>query len=128
MRREPRWLTLEAVLALHDEQIARFGGSPGLLMPTALEAAVARPVNSFHYDEQADIPALAALYLVGLANAHAFVDGNKRVALAAMLVFLVLNGQPLHVGPEKLYALVLDVATGRLKEDGVAQWLRASAA
>ena len=123
-RREPRWLTLDDVLALHDEQIARFGGGAGMLKPDALSAVLARPLNIFLYDKTADLRRFAAVYLVGLVNGHAFVDGNKRVGLAAMLVFLRLNGSGLHVPPADLYELVLGVATSRLREDAAAEWLR----
>jgi death-on-curing protein len=124
-RREPTWLSLDAVRAMHAEQILRFGGSAGVLQPTALDAAVSRPRNIFAYDEAADLADLAATYLVGLVNAHAFVDGNKRVGLAAMLVFLVRNDRALHVPKPDLYAFVLDVATGTMREREAAAWVRA---
>ena len=125
-RREPQWLTLEDVLALHDEQIARFGGGAGMLKRDALEAVLARPLNA--YDRTADLARLAAAYLVGLVNGHTFVDGNKRVGLAAMLVFLRLNGSGLHVPPAALYELVLGVATSRIREEAAADWLRKATA
>jgi death-on-curing protein len=115
---------MDEVLALHDEQIARFGGGAGMLKPDALAAVLARPLNIFAYDKTADLRRFAAVYLVGLVNGHAFVDGNKRVGLAAMLVFLRLNGSGLHVPPAGLYELVLGVATSRLREDAAAEWLR----
>lgn len=124
-RREPRWLTPEDALALHDEQIARFGGATGMLKPDALDAVLARPRNVFAYDRGADVARFAAVYLVGLVNGHAFVDGNKRLGLAALLVFLRLNGSALHVPPADLYELVLGVATARIGEDAAATWLRA---
>ena len=123
-RREPRWLTPEDALALHDEQISRFGGGTGMLKPDALEAVLARPQNIFAYDRSADLATYAAVYLVGLVNGHAFVDGNKRLGLAAMLVFLRLNGSGLHVPPADLYELVLGVATSRIREAAAAEWLR----
>lgn len=125
LKREPKWLPLEAVRALHAGQIALFGGSHGVLQRAALEAALARPVNAWHHDDGADLARLAALYLVGLVNAHAFVDGNKRVGLAAMLVFLARNAAPLKVDHVGLYAVVMSVATGELHEQDVAAWVRA---
>jgi len=124
-RREPRWLTLDVVRALHDEQIVWFGGGGGDLQATALEAALARPLNTFAYRPDADLAEFAALYLVGLVNAHAFVDGNKRIGLAAMLVFLTFNGTALHVPQADLYGFVLGVATARTREADGAAWLRA---
>ncbi len=123
-RREPRWLSVEAVRALHAEQIDLFGGEAGVLNPGSLEAALARPQNAFLYERTTDLPGLAAIYLVGLVRAHAFVDGNKRVGLAAGLVFLKLNRRPLHVPPVDLYALTMRVAMGRATEARVTAWLR----
>jgi len=123
-RRAPRWLTVEAVRALHAEQIATFGGAAGLLRSAGLEAALARPRNSWRYGRTTDYPRLAALYLVGLVNAHAFVDGNRRVGLAAALVFLSVNRRPLHAPPVALYDLTMRVAAGKANEDTVAAWLR----
>jgi death-on-curing protein len=123
-RQEPLWLGLQEVLALHDEQIMLFGGSPGLLKRGALEAVVARPPHVFHYDLKAGLADFAAIYLGGLINGHAFVDGNKRVGLATMLVFLARNGSALHVPPLELFDLVLGVATSRIREDAAADWLK----
>lgn len=122
-RREPRWLSVEVVRALHAEQIELFGGEAGLLHPGSLEAALARPQNAFSYGRTTDLAGLAAIYLVGLVGAHAFVDGTKRVGLAAALVFLALNRRPLHVPPLDLYALTMRVAMGRAKEAQVTAWL-----
>ena len=123
-RQEPRWLSLEAVLALHAEQVDRFGGSHDVLHPGAVEAALARPRNQFLYREDLDLADLGAAYLVGLAGAHGFVDGNKRIGTAAMLVFLAINRRPLHVPPAELYALVMSAATQRVTEGQVATWIR----
>ena len=123
-RREPRWLSVEAIRALHAEQIEVFGGEAGLLNPGSLEAALARPLNAFVYGGTTDIAGLAAIYLVGLVRVRAFVDGNKRVGLAAALVFLTLNGQPLHASPVDLYDLTMRVAMGRAREAWVTTWLR----
>lgn len=123
-KREPVWLSLDEILAIHDEQVVLFGGGAGLLKRGALEALVARPLNVSHYQADADLPLCAAIYLVGLINGHVFVDGNKRVGLAAMLVFLKRNGRPLHVHPVELFDLVLGIATGRVREDEARAWIR----
>jgi death-on-curing protein len=111
-------------LALHAEQLDRFGGSHGVLNSGAVEAALARPRNQFLYGDDADLADLGAAYLVGLTGSHGFVDGNKRVGAAAMLVFLTLNRRPLHVPPAELYALVMSVATTQITEGQVATWIR----
>lgn len=123
-RAEPRWLALDTVLLLHAEQVERFGGSHGVLNAGAIEAALARPRHQFLYREDADTASCGAAYLVGLANGHGFVDGNKRVGAAAMLVFLAMNRRALHVPPRELYALVMAVATNEVSEAQVAAWLR----
>ena len=121
---EPRWLSLETILGLHAQQVDRFGGSYGILDPGAVESALARAPNRFHYGEAVDLADLAAAYLFGFAAKQGFVDGNKRIGVAAMLVFLSLNRRPLHVPPDELYALAMDVATRRITEVQVAEWLR----
>ena len=112
------------MLALHAEQVDRFGGSHGVLNPGAVEAALARPRNQFLYRAGLHLADLAAAYLVGLTGSHGFVDGNKRIGAAAMLVFLAINRRPLHVPPAELYALVMAVATKQVTEGQVATWVR----
>jgi death-on-curing protein len=88
-----------------------------------LESALARPLNKFAYGET-DIAALAAAYAFGIARNHPFVDGNKRAAFGAMIVFLGLNGIDLDVPPQDATAIILEVAAGEIEEDGLARWLR----
>lgn len=121
---EPRWLSAETLVVLHAELVDRFGGSDGILDRGAVDAAAARPRQLWHYVPDADLADLAAAHLVALAGGHGFVDGNKRIGAAAMLVFLALNGRPLHVPQPDLYALVMDVANGRLEEALAAEWIR----
>ena len=87
---EPEWLELGIVLDFHAEQLALFGGPEGIRDLGLLESALARPQNKFMYGEN-DLAALAAAYGFGIARNHPFVDGNKRTALASMIVFLNLN-------------------------------------
>ena len=91
MRREPRWLTAEAVLAIHAALLATFGGRGGLRDRGLLESALAAPRHRYAYGER-DIIVLAGHYAHALARNHAFVDGNKRIALLVLYVFLRLNG------------------------------------
>jgi death-on-curing protein len=114
---------VDHVLAIHAQQLERFGGSHGVLHPGALESAVARHGNRFRY-ESPGLAELAAGYLVGLIRAHAFTDANKRTGTASMLVFLRINGHRLHVPQPELYALAMDVANGRVTEPQAAEWLR----
>ena len=84
---EPVWLSHELVIAIHDEQLAEFGGASGLRDAGALESAIARPLNQYHYGKT-ELAALAAAYGFGLSRNHAFVDGNKRTAFLAMVTLL----------------------------------------
>ena len=88
-----------------------------------LESALARPLNKFGY-EDTDLAALAAAYAFGIVRNHPFVDGNKRAAFGALIVFLGLNGIDLDVPPENATAIILELAAGRIDEDGLARWLR----
>jgi death on curing protein len=121
---EPRWLTVAYLLALHSDQIQAHGGSLGLRDRGLLESALERPRNRFHYDSDADLPALAAAYGFGLANNHPFVDGNKRVAFQAMYLFLGLNGFRIEAPEEEVVVLILSLASGQLDEPALAAWLR----
>jgi death-on-curing protein len=120
---EPQWLSVDIVIDIHAEQLALFGGPVGLRDPGLLESALGRPQNKFAYGEH-DLAALAAAYAFGIARNHPFVDGNKRSALAAMIVFLNLNGVDLLVPQPDMTAAILAVAAGEVEEDILAQWLR----
>lgn len=122
--KEPIWLTIETLHLLHDRQVERFGGLLGVRDEGAIESALARPLNAWSYGEATDLAALAATYLVALAQQQGFLDGNKRTALGGTLVFLSLNGVELDVPGEELYALVMAVSTNRMGAEQVAAWLR----
>ena len=118
-------LTVEMVLEVHAEAIARFGGSDGVREMPLLESAVAAPRASFAgKSPYADLAEVAAAYLYYLCKNHPFIDGNKRTALGAGLVFLRLNGvEPKADGPE-WEDLTLAVADGRLDRDEATMRLR----
>jgi death on curing protein len=120
---EPEWLDTDIVLDIHAEQLAVFGGGDGIRDLGLLESAPARPLNKFAYGET-DLAALAAAYAFGIARNHPFVDGNKRAAFGAMIVFLGLNEIDLDVPPEDATAIILEVAAGEIDEDGLTRWLR----
>ncbi|MBV1796972.1 type II toxin-antitoxin system death-on-curing family toxin [Siccirubricoccus sp. G192] len=124
MSAEPRWLSKQALLFLHAESLAAFGGAAGLRDEGLLESALARPLNLFAYEGVTDIGRLAASYAAGIARNHPFVDGNKRAAFAAAGVFLKLNGFDLTADQAVATAAMLDLAAGDLPEDGFAAWLR----
>lgn len=124
MSREPRWITKQALLVLHDRSIALHGGAPGLRDAGLLESALARPVNRYHYEGVDEPHALAATYLIGFASNHPFVDGNKRTAFLAGGVFLRMNGWKLTATQADAAQRVLAIAAGERDIDQAAAWLR----
>lgn len=112
------------LLALHAQQIERFGGAHGVVDQNVVLSALARPINRWSYDEAADLADLAAAYLVGFARSQGFCDGNKRTGLSTALVFLALNGIRLHVPPGELYSLTMAIATGKADDAKAATYFR----
>lgn len=112
------------LLAMHAQQIERYGGAHGVLDENVVRSSLARPKQRWAYDNAADLADFAAAYLVGFARSQGFNDGNKRTGLACALVFLNLNGQSLHVPPKELYALSVQAATGQADDQLVAAYLR----
>jgi death on curing protein len=121
---EPRWLTEPTLLAIHAQQIERYGGAHGILDENVVLSALARPINRWSYEPSADLADLAAAYLLGFARSQGFSDGNKRTGLACALVFLALNGATLHVPPAELYALAMSVANNEAEDAAVAAYFR----
>lgn len=121
--KEPEWLDMDIILDVHAEQLALFGGPDGLRDRGLLESALARPKNKFSYGET-DLAALAAAYVFGISRNHAFVDGNKRAAFAAMIVFMGLNDVDFAVAPENATAIMLSLAAGEVSEESLARWIR----
>lgn len=119
---EPRWLELGIVLDFHAEQLALFGGADGIRDLGLLESALGRPQNKYSYGET-NLAVLAAAYGFGIARNHPFVDGNKRTALASMIVFLNLNALDLDAPPEAATAIVLALAAGEIGEDVLGRWI-----
>lgn len=120
--KEPVWLPRKLVVALHAKAITEFGGSAGIRDEGLLESALARPRNLLAYGEPS-LMALATAYAFGLAKNHAFVDGNKRIAFAAIDVFLQLNGHELSASEIEATIVMQDIAAGTLTEDDLAAWI-----
>src|SRR6202044_1490664 len=120
---EPIWLDVEIVIDLHAEQLALFGGPDGIRDQGMLESALGRPINKFTYGET-DLAALAAAYAFGIARNHPFVDGNKRAAFGALIVFLGLNDIDFLVPPESATAMIFSFAAGGVNEEGLPRWIR----
>lgn len=120
----PVWVPLRAIIIIHDRQISRHGGAPGLRDMALLEMGCAGPMNLAAYTE-ADHASVAAAYAFGLSKAHAFVDGNKRTAFVTALTFLRLNGLGLRPMPAEGVRMMEDLASGAVDEPRFADWLRA---
>jgi len=111
------------VLGWHQRLIAEFGGAAGLRDLGLLESALDRPKNLAAYEAQTSLVQLAALYGVGLAKAHAFTDGNKRIAFAVMVAFLRAHGASLDTSEAEATRVMLDVAASVMNEAELAAWL-----
>jgi len=120
---EPVWLTEALIIDIHSEQLALFGGPPGIRDSGLLSSALARAPNKFAYGET-DLAALAAAYVFGISKNHPFIDGNKRASFAALIVFLGLNDVEFTVPETHATAMILEVAAGNVSEQGLTRWLR----
>jgi death-on-curing protein len=124
-----KFLSKRFVLATHRDLIDSFGGAHGLRDEAALESALAQPEATF--GEELLHPGVveqAAAYLFHLCMAHAFIDGNKRIAFAAMDTFLRLNGYRLVLSDEEAYELTMAVARGEKVTGGIVRSLVAAVA
>jgi len=122
---EPVWLRHEVVLAIHHRQLAEHGGADGIRDDGLLLSALQKPRDLYAYGSpQPDLCELAAAYGFGLARNHPFVDGNKRVALITMQLFLKLNGMSFEALAEDKYVIIMHLADGKVSQDDLAQWLR----
>ena len=119
---EPTWVPLAAVLAIHDRQIARHGGAPGMRDRLLLEMGCARAMSLAAYTD-AGLAEIAAAHAFGISRAHAFVDGNKRTALVTGLAFLRLNGLSFRPAPVEGVRMMEDLASGQVSEAEFAKWL-----
>ena len=125
MAADPQFLTLDEVLTLHSDQIQRYGALPGLRDVALLSSALGAPRATFGGEYlHNDLFEMAAAYLFHLVKNHAFLDGNKRVGLAAALLFLWMNDQEIDAEETELYELVLGVAEGRVVKEVAAEFLR----
>jgi len=122
---EPEFLNVEDVLSLHGDQLRLFGGSEGIRDRNALESAVAAPQASFDGALlHADLFQMAAAYAFHIAENQAFVDGNKRAALNAALVFLDINGWIVSDPHGSLFHAMLGLADRSVTKTDLAELLR----
>lgn len=119
-----RYVTLGEVVALHRAIIDSTGGATGVRELIGLESALAQPRATFGgIDLHPTLSAKASALGYSIALNHPFLDGNKRVAHAAMEVFLVLNGFEIVADADEQERLMLDVASGQLDRQRLEGWL-----
>jgi len=120
---EPRWLTKQMVVALHDESVALFGGIGGVRDEGLLESALDRPRNLLAYEEGSSVFRLAAAHCAGIVRNHPFVDGNKRAGLLALRAFLLRNGYRFEPSETDAVIFIMALAAGELEESELVEWI-----
>ena len=120
------WLERRDVDFFYTDLLDRFGGLAGPPDEDALEATLARPQNQLVYEPRSTVFDLAAAYGYGFARNHCFPDGKKRIALAAMDVFLMLNGKDLVADEVEAVVIIATLAAGDLTQEELAEWLSAN--
>lgn len=121
---DPTWVPQRAVIAMQRELIAEHGGLAGSPRMSDLEAALARPANLFAYSTTPpSTQTLAAAYGFARARGHCFPDGNKRIALAVIDVFLRMNALELTATEMDAVDTIQRLADGELEERGLADWI-----
>ena len=120
------WLERRDIDLFHGDLLEQFGGLAGPPDEGALEATLARPQQLLNYEPESTVFDLAAAYGYGFARNHCFPDGNKRVALAAMDVFLAINDIDLIPDEAEAVVIVNSLAAGDMSQEELAEWLQAN--
>jgi death-on-curing protein len=120
-----RFLSLSEIILIHENQIDLYGGSHGTRDINLLNSAIAMPEAQFSGQYlHKDIYEMAAAYIYHITQNHPFIDGNKRTALATGLIFMDINNLEIDDPKEVLYAMMIDIASGKIKKDGISNILR----
>jgi len=120
-----KFLNKETILFFHRNLVSQYGGSSGLRDEGLLESALSQVYVTMNGEYlHLDIIEMAAAYGFHLCKNHAFVDGNKRIALVAMDTFLQLNGWELIAGEKETYVIMLQLAAGELTKQELTNWIR----
>jgi death-on-curing protein len=120
---EPIFLSLDEVHVIHARSLAEHGGSEGVRDAGLIESALASAQNTFHY-ANGDVFDVAASYAFHLAESQAFIDGNKRTAVVAAMVFLARNGVYAQPPRWELYTAMIDVAEKKKTKADLAEVFR----
>jgi death-on-curing protein len=122
---EPVFLGLDEVIAIHADQIERYGGLAGIRDMELLKSATAMPRAGFGGDYlHTDIFEMAAAYLLHIVRNHPFVDGNKRTGAVSAVVFLLLNRIELLTDEDSFERIVLMAAEGKMTKEEIARFFR----
>jgi len=122
------FLGVAGIKAVQADEIETYGGSHGLRDAGLLESAVMRAENKAAYDPYATTASIGASLSYGLIKNHAFIDGNKRIGLAALVDFLALNGYMLNVAEEEQVTMVWRAAASEITEEEFTAWVERSVA
>jgi death-on-curing protein len=119
------FLSLSEILEIHQDQVTRYGGTPGVRDLELLKSALGMPTATFGGEYlHTDIYEMAAAYMFHIVKNHPFIDGNKRVGAVASLIFLSLNGYDFTASQDKFAEFVLAVAKGDLDKADVTVFIR----
>ena len=119
-----RYISVNEAKAIHEQQLALFGGTAGIIDEGKLESALFRPVNIANYNQSASLCDLAAALGYAIAINHPFIDGNKRTAFVVMAVFLEINGASLIASEVEVVEIMLGIATSKVTEEELSSWLK----
>jgi death on curing protein len=123
--RGPVFLRLDEAVEIHNDQIKRYGGLPGIRDLELLKSAIAMPSVGFGGAYlHTDIFEMAAAYLFHIVRNHPFIDGNKRTGAASAVVFLKMNGMELYTEEDTLVKLVFSVAEGKTDKAEIIKFIR----
>lgn len=126
---EPSFITVEDILFIHEQEIQKAGGNPGIRQEQDIQACADAPKASYGGEYLNNLFEMAASYIVCLTIRHPFVDGNKRTALASALTFLYLNGYDVEESYDlELADLVLDFLSKNVSKEDIAKHLKEHAA
>jgi len=122
------FLELDEVIEIHNDQIKRYGGHPGIRDIELLKSAIAMPAVYFGGDYlHTDIYEMASAYLFHVVRNHPFVDGNKRTGAVASVVFLLMNGIEINASEDSFEKIVLAAAEGKADKAAIARFFRDNA-
>ena len=124
----PRWIPEAAIIAMHGELLAEHGGLSAPVNRDSLGSTLARPQQLDNYgNPPPDIFQLAASYGFGFAKNHCFKDGNKRISLVVIDVFLALNGYELNAEETNAVFTIESLAAGNISEENLSLWIKENA-